>query len=129
MSTDLRTPLARIRGLGSSKTGTKDFVHQRMTAAALLPLSLWFVLAALAQVGASQAQVAAFLGSPVNAVLMFLFLSTALYHMSIGLQVVIEDYVHTEGLKLLLLVFMRLTAFAIGATAALSLGRLALAGH
>jgi succinate dehydrogenase / fumarate reductase, membrane anchor subunit len=129
MSADLRTPLGRIRGLGSSKSGTKDFIHQRMTAAALVPLSFWFLIAALAQIGASQAQAAAFLGNPVNAVLMFLFLSSALYHMSIGLQTVIEDYVHTEGLKLLLLLFMRISALAIGATAGLSLVRLALAGH
>jgi len=129
MSADLRTPLGRIRGLGSSKTGTKDFIHQRMTAAALVPLSFWFVIAALAQVGRSQAEVAAFLSSPVNALLMFLFLASALYHMTIGLQTVIEDYVHAEGTKLFLLLIMRIGALAIGATAALSLGRLALAGH
>lgn len=129
MNADLRTPLARIRGLGASKTGTKDFLHQRMTAAALVPLSLWFLVAALGQIGASHAQTAAFLGNPLNAVLMFLFLSSALYHMAIGLQVVIEDYVHAEGSKLLLLLFTRIGAFAIGSTAALSLGRLALAGH
>jgi succinate dehydrogenase membrane anchor subunit len=129
MSANLRTPLGRIQGLGSAKSGTTHFLHQRMTAAALLPLSFWFAIAALAQVGADHASVAVFFGNPVNAVLMFLFLGCALYHMSLGLQIVIEDYVHQEGAKLALLILVRLSAFAIGATAGLALARLALAGH
>ena len=129
MSTNLRTPLSSIQGLGSAKTGTTHFLHQRMTAVVLIPLAFWFTIAALAQVGASQGSVASFLGNPVNAVLMFLFLSTALYHMTIGVQVVIEDYVHGEGMKLLLVILNRLAAFAIGASVGLALVRLTVAGH
>jgi succinate dehydrogenase membrane anchor subunit len=129
MSTKLRTPLSEVQGLGSAKSGTGDFLHQRMTAVALVPLSFWFAIAALAQVGASHASVMAFLGYPVNAVLMFLFVSTALYHMTIGLQVIIEDYVHGEALKLLCVILNRLGAFAIWAFVTLALLRLALAGH
>jgi succinate dehydrogenase / fumarate reductase membrane anchor subunit len=128
MSAELRTPLSRIQGLGSAKSGTTHFLHQRMTAVVLIPLAIWFVIAGLAQVGNSQASVAAFFAHPVNAILMFLFLSAALYHMTIGIQVIIEDYVHCEAVKLLLVIVNRLAAFAIGASAALALAGLAL-GH
>ena len=128
MNARMRTPLGRIEGLGSAKSGTSDFLHQRITAAALVPLSIWFVLSALGQIGASQAAVAAFLGRPVNAVLMFLFLATMLYHMSIGLQVIIEDYVHQEGMKLTLVILNRFVAFAMMASASLGLVKLALSG-
>jgi succinate dehydrogenase / fumarate reductase membrane anchor subunit len=129
MTANLRTPLSRIEGLGAGKTGTGHFLHQRMTAVVLAPLSIWFVIVALGHVGASQADAAAFLGAPVNAVVMFLFLSTTLYHMSIGLQVLIEDYVHQEAMKLVLLILERFAAFAIAASAGLALLRLALSGH
>jgi succinate dehydrogenase / fumarate reductase membrane anchor subunit len=128
MNSRLRTALGRIEGLGSAKTGTTHFLHQRMTAVALVPLSIWFVVSALGYVGASQAAVAAFLGRPVNAVLMFLFIAAALYHMSIGLQIIIEDYVHQEGAKLAFVILTRFAAFAIGATASLALVKLALSG-
>ena len=128
MNARLRTSLGRVEGLGSSKSGTSDFLHQRMTAAALVPLSIWFVLSALAQVGASRAAVAAFLGRPLNAVLMLLFLSSALYHMSIGLQVIIEDYIHQEGMKLTLVILNRFAAFALAAAAGLALVKLVLSG-
>ena len=128
MSHDLRTPLSHIQGLGSAKTGTGDFLHQRMTAVVLVPLAFWFTIAALAQVGAGHASVAAFFASPVNAVLMFIFLNAALYHMSIGNQVIIEDYVHGEALKLLLVILNRVFAFAVGASATLALVRLVLTG-
>jgi len=128
MNAGLRTPLGRIEGLGSAKSGTADFLHQRITAAALVPLSIWFVLSALAYVGASQAAVAAFLGRPVNAVLMFLLVATMLYHMSIGLQVIVEDYVHREAMKLTLVILIRFAALAMAATASLALVKLALSG-
>ena len=70
----LRTPLSKIEGLGSAKSGTLHFWHQRMTAVALVPLSIWFVASALAYVGADQGAVAAYFAEPVNAVPMFLFM-------------------------------------------------------
>ena len=128
MNVRLRTPLGRIEGLGSAKTGTTHFLHQRMTAVVLVPLSIWFVLAALGLVGAEREAAAAFLARPVNAVLMFLFVAAVLYHMAIGLQVIVEDYAHQEGAKIALIILIRFAAFALGATAALALTKLALSG-
>lgn len=128
MSADMRTPLRQIEGLGSAKRGTTHFLHQRMTGAVLILLALWFVASGLRLVGAKQADVFVFFASPVNAVLMFLFLASALYHMSLGLQVVIEDYVHQEGVKFALVLLNRLAALAIGLSAGLALLKLALSG-
>ena len=126
MSAELRTPLSRAEGLGSARGGTRHFWHQRLTAVALIPLAAWFVFAALGLVGANLAEVLVFLSEPLNAVLMFLFLFAALYHMSLGLQVVIEDYVHGENLKLLLLMCNRFFAAGVGAAAGFALLKIAL---
>ena len=123
--TRLRTPLGRIEGLGSSKSGTIHFWHQRLTAVALVPLSVWFVASALAYVGAEQGAVAAFFAEPVDAILMFLFIVAAVYHMSLGLQVIIEDYIHQEGTKLTLLVLNRFACWGMGAAAGFALLKLA----
>jgi len=125
MST-FRTPLRRIEGLGAAKTGTTHFLRQRLTAVALVPLSVWFVASALAYVGAEQGAVAAFFAEPLNAILMALFLLAALYHMSLGLQVIIEDYVHQEGLKLAYIVLVRFVAWGTGAACGYALVKLAL---
>lgn len=125
MSGDLRTPLNRIEGLGSAKSGTGHFWQQRVTAVALVPLSIWFVASALAYVGAEQGAVAAFFAEPVDAILMFLFIVAAVHHMSLGLQVIIEDYIHQEGMKLTLLVLNRFACWGIGATAGFALLKLA----
>ena len=125
MNSDLRTPLARVEGLGSAKSGTTHFWQQRVTAVALVPLSVWFVSSALAYVGAEQGAVAAFFAEPVEAILMFLFIVAAVHHMSLGLQVIIEDYIHQEGMKLTLIVLTRFGSWAIGATAGFALLKLA----
>jgi succinate dehydrogenase / fumarate reductase membrane anchor subunit len=124
--TGLRTPLGRIEGLGSAKSGTIHFWHQRLSAVALIPLSVWFVASALAYVGAEQGAVAAFFAEPVQAILMFLFIVATVYHMSLGLQVIIEDYVHREGAKISLLVLNRFACWGIGAAAGFALARMAL---
>jgi succinate dehydrogenase / fumarate reductase membrane anchor subunit len=123
---DLRTPLARATGLGSAKSGTEHFWHQRMSAVALVPLSIWFVLSALSLVGDNLAEVLVFLGEPMNAILMFLFLFAALYHMTLGVQVVIEDYIHEERVKLLSLMLNRFFALGIGFAAGFALLKIAL---
>ena len=125
MNSDLRTPLARVEGLGSAKSGTTHFWQQRVTAAALVPLSVWFVSSALAYVGAEQGAVAAFFAEPVEAILMFLFIVAAVHHMSLGLQVIIEDYIHQEGMKLTLLILNRFACWGIGAAAGFALLKLA----
>jgi succinate dehydrogenase / fumarate reductase membrane anchor subunit len=126
---DLRTPLAQVEGLGTARSGTSHFWHQRMTAVALVPLSLWFVASALAYVGAEQGAVAAYFAEPINAILMFLFVLASTYHMSLGVQIIIEDYFHHEGQKIAALMLNRFAAFAIGAASALALVRMSLAGH
>jgi succinate dehydrogenase / fumarate reductase membrane anchor subunit len=126
MTGRLRTPLAKIEGLGSAKAGTMHFWHQRMTAVALVPLSIWFVASAIAYVGADQGAVAAYFAEPINAVPMFLFIVASTYHMSLGLQVIIEDYFHNEGQKIALLLLNRFAAWAIGAASAFALVRMAL---
>jgi len=124
--TRLRTPLGRIEGLGSAKTGTTHFWQQRLTAVALIPLSVWFVSSALAYVGAEQGAVAAFFAEPAEAILMFLFIVAIVHHMSLGLQVIIEDYVHKEGTKIVLLALNRFACWGIGAAAGFALLKLAL---
>ena len=123
---NLRTPLGRVEGLGSARAGTLHFWHQRMTAVALVPLSIWFVASALAYVGAEQGAVAAYFAQPINAVPMFLFILAAVYHMSLGLQIIIEDYFHREGLKIAALILNRFAAWTIGAGAGLALIKMAL---
>ena len=125
MKSDLRTPLRRIEGLGAARAGTIHFWHQRLSAVALIPLSVWFVSSALAYVGAEQGAVAAFFAEPVEAILMFLFIVATVHHMSLGLQVIIEDYVHQAGTKVVLLVLNRFVCWGIGVAAGFALARMA----
>ena len=104
MNQRLENPLARVRGLGSAKDGTEHWWVQRLTAIALVPLTVWFVASLIAHSGADHATVAAWLGQPLPALLMILFCATAFWHLKLGLQVVIEDYVHGEAAKITLLV-------------------------
>jgi succinate dehydrogenase / fumarate reductase membrane anchor subunit len=122
----LITARKRVEGLGSARAGTLHFWHQRLTAVALIPLSIWFVASALAYVGAEQGAVAAYFARPINAIPMFLFIVAAVYHMSLGLQIIIEDYFHQEGLKIALLLLNRFAAWIIGAAAGLALIKMAL---
>jgi len=110
----VQTPLSRARGLGSAKSGVEHFWHQRLTAVALLPLTAWFVWAVARYAGAPHDQVVTFLGNPFNAAAMLLFVLAGLYHMALGIQVVIEDYIHREGTKLALLLLTNFAAFAVG---------------
>ncbi|MBP6011285.1 MAG: succinate dehydrogenase, hydrophobic membrane anchor protein [Alphaproteobacteria bacterium] len=122
----VQTPLGRVRGLGSAKSGVEHFWHQRATAVALLPLTLWFVWAVAAHVGAPYGQVIAFLSLPFNAAAMLLFVLAGLYHMALGLQVVIEDYFQGEGTKLALLLAMKFAAFAVGTICVLAVLKIAI---
>ncbi len=126
MSSDYRTFRRRIEGLGSARSGTLHFWRQRLTAVALVPLSIWFVASALAYVGAGQGAVAAFFAEPFNASVMALFVVALIYHMSLGVQVIIEDYVHREGMKFALLALSRFAAWAIGVAAIVALVKMAL---
>lgn len=96
----LAGPLARARGLGSAKQGVKHWWAQRVSAMALVPLSLWFIYSIVRLTGADQERVHDWLSRPATAILMSLFIVATFYHLSLGAQVVIEDYVHREGVKL-----------------------------
>jgi succinate dehydrogenase / fumarate reductase membrane anchor subunit len=122
----IRTPLARVEGLGAAHRGTEHFTRQRATAIALVPLSIWFTCSALSLIGAERTDAAAFLAEPVNAVLMALFVITAMIHMAAGLQVVIEDYVHNEAGKVVLLLLNKSFAWLVGAAAIYALLKIAL---
>jgi succinate dehydrogenase / fumarate reductase membrane anchor subunit len=93
----MRSQLGRARGLGSAKSGLHHWWMQRVTAVALLPLSLYFVISVLMLSGASRAQMAAFMAEPWNTVLYLCLITALFYHLSLGMQVVIEDYVHNEA--------------------------------
>lgn len=122
---DLRSPLARARGLGSAKEGVAHWWAQRVTAIALVPLGVWFVGSVLGLIGASHAAVAAWIASPVSAVLLILLLGATLHHAQLGCQVVIEDYIHGEGAKLALILAMKSIAVVLFTAAAFAVLRLA----
>ena len=98
-----RTPLARVRNLGPAHSGTMHFWHQRLTSVALIPLSIAFVFIVIALMGRNHAFALQMLGSPLIAIIMLLFIGTTVYHMWLGMQVIIEDYIHDELPKILLL--------------------------
>lgn len=103
----LRSPLGRVRGLGSAKEGVDHFWAQRMTALALIPLAVWFVISLFSVLGADHGAVQAWVNSPVVAGLLILLIAATFYHAFLGLQVVIEDYIHGEGVKLATLVAVK----------------------
>ncbi len=119
-----QTPLHRVRGMGAAHTGTGHFKSERYSAAALIPLSLWFGYAMLGLAGTSEVTILQFLASPLNAILMAAFASTALYHMYFGLNVVVDDYVHTMWIKLFLRLVIRFFAIATLATCLFALLRI-----
>ena len=124
----LRTPLARVRGLGSSGNGTGHFLHQRLTALALVPLTIWFVASLVGLAGADHGAVNAWLASPLAATCMILLLTTGLYHFKLGADVVIEDYVHTEWLKITLLIVTTFASAMVALAAILAVLKIFLAG-
>ena len=116
----LRSPLGHARGLGSAKEGTAHWWSQRLTSLALAPLTLWFAVSVAALAGADHAAMVLWIGHPVVAGLLILLVITTFYHSYLGLQVVIEDYVHHEGWKLGLLLLTKSAAILLALTGALS---------
>jgi succinate dehydrogenase / fumarate reductase membrane anchor subunit len=112
---NMRTPLARVRGLGSAKSGTGHFWHQRLTAIANIPLTIGFIAILMSLLGRGHAAVVQILGSPLVAVVMLLFIGSATYHMRLGMQVIIEDYVHDEKLKVAAIIANTFFAIAVAA--------------
>lgn len=122
----LRSPLGKVRGLGSAKNGTHHWWMQKVTAVALIPLTVWFVSSVVQMTQADHAAVVKWMSSPVVAVLMMLFIITGIYHLKLGLQVIIEDYIHVEGQKVALQMLVTFGCVLIGALAVFSILKIAL---
>ena len=120
----MRTPLRQVRGLGSAKSGTEHFWHQRLTAMANIPLTIAFVVVVASLMGRNHAAVVQILGSPFVAVLMLLFILSATIHMRIGMQVIIEDYVHDDFAKFTLLIANTFFAIVVALTSAFAILKL-----
>ena len=110
----LRSPISRARGLGSARDGVEHWWLQRVTAVALVPLVLWLSVALIALPGTDYATVIAWLREPLTTILVVLLLIALFYHTALGLQVVIEDYVHSDRTKFPMLIVMHLSCFALG---------------
>jgi succinate dehydrogenase / fumarate reductase membrane anchor subunit len=113
-----------VRGLGSAKTGTVHFWHQRLTAVANVPLTIAFVLIVVALLGRNHAAAQQILASPLVAIVMLLFIGSVTYHMRIGMQVIIEDYVHEETAKLALIMLNTFFAVAVALASAYAIFKL-----
>jgi succinate dehydrogenase / fumarate reductase membrane anchor subunit len=110
----LQSPLGRFLGHGSAKDGTEHWWMQRVTAVALVPLTLWFVVTILTLNSLDHATVAAWATEPFSAIMLILLLIAVLYHSQLGLQVVVEDYVHTGWTKVSTLMLFKLVHIALG---------------
>lgn len=113
-----RSPLANVRGLGSAKTGTSHWWMQRVTAVALIPLSFWLIVFLDLSLNASFQEAVAWLATPTNTLAIVAWIVAVFYHSALGLQVVIEDYVAVEGIKIIAvwtvnLIFMFLALAAL----------------
>ncbi len=125
---NLRSPLSKAVGLGSAKHGFSHWWWQRVTALALIPLTLWFLYSLICLVGADYQEVSSWLSSPINAAILLLFVLTALYHGQTGLQVVIEDYVHSKWMNLTLLLLVKFAAVVMAVLAIISVLKVVLGG-
>ena len=124
----LRTDLGKVRGLGSAKEGVGHWWAQRLTAIALIPLLVWFVASVVTLVGAELIIVREWISGPVNSVLLLSLIVAVFHHAQLGLQVVIEDYVHTGWLRLAAIIAVKFAAFGLSATSLFAVLKIAFTG-
>ncbi len=124
----LRSPLGRVRHLGSAKKGTEHWIGQRATSVALLPLTVWFLISMVMLAGASYVETVLWLAHPLNAVLMLALLALTFHHTAAGLQVVVEDYLRPESRKLAVILAIRGVCWLGFLATALAVLRVALSG-
>lgn len=120
----MRTPLGRVRHLGSARSGTRHFWHQRLTSVANIPLTIAAIVIVIGLLGRNHAAVVQILGSTPVAIVMLLFIVTSIYHMWLGMQVIIEDYVHDELPKIVLLMGNTFFSVAVGLAAVFAILKL-----
>jgi succinate dehydrogenase / fumarate reductase, membrane anchor subunit len=124
----LRTSLSKVRGLGSAKSGTEHFFRQRVTSLANVPLAIAFIIIVVSLQGADHARMTATLAHPLVAILLLLFVVSGVIHMRLGMQVIIEDYVHAEGAKIAMLIGNTFFAIIIGAASTFAILKMAFGG-
>lgn len=127
-NTGLKTPMARVSGLGSARSGTHHWIHQRLTAMANLPLVIWLIWSICTHDFTDHTVFTGWLAEPVNSILMILLILSSFYHAVLGSQVVIEDYIHNEGFKIMKLVGQRLFFIALGVACVFSVLNIAFTG-
>ena len=128
MKKDFRTELGKVRGWGAAHTGTSHFWAQRMTALANVPLVIFFIVLVVSLVGKDYATVHATLENPIVAVVMALMILSGIYHMKLGMQVILEDYLPNEATRVLMLALNTFFCYVIGAGLLLALLKISLGG-
>ena len=125
---NLRTPLSKVKGLGSAKTGTHHFLLQRITALALIPLVVWFCLSLAFLPNANYASIVDWLSSPFNAVLMVVTFIAGFYHAALGMQTIFEDYISTHSTRIIATSITNLLLFFFGALGIFSVLKISISG-
>ncbi len=124
---EMQSDRSKVSGLGSAKSGTGHFWQQRLTAIANVPLAIAFIVLVLMSLSRDYAGARALMGYPLSALLLLLFVGSGVYHMRLGMQVIIEDYVHGEGTKIAALIANNFFALMVGGSAILAILKLSFA--
>jgi len=125
--TSLRSPLGRVRGMGSARSGTHHWWMQRVTSVALLPLTLWFVVSMISLAGTSYLETLLWIAQPMNAVLMLVLVGLTFHHMAAGLQTVVEDYVRAEFRRMAMILIIKAACLLMALACAFAVLRIAFA--